>query len=63
LNSFIFNMEPKFMDGLNTRQKIRVLDREHPAGYGPWVGYMREGLDESFLLMDAAGKTYEITPD
>lgn len=60
ITGLIFDMEPKAMDGLNTQQKIRVLDREHPAGYGPWVGYMREGLGESFLLMDGAGKTYEI---
>lgn len=63
ITGLVFDMEPKSMDGLNTQQKIRVLDREHPAGYGPWVGYMREGLGESFLLMDATGKTFEITPD
>jgi hypothetical protein len=63
ITGLVFDLEPQAMDGLNTRQKIRVLDREHPAGYGPWVGYMREGSGESFLLIDRTGKTYEITPD
>jgi hypothetical protein len=48
------------MDGLNTQQKIQVLDREHPAGYGPWVGYMRERPGGAFTLIDGEGKTFEI---
>jgi len=63
ITGLIFGMEPHAMDGLNTRQKIRVLDREHPAGYGPWVGYMREGLGEAFLLIDGTGKTFEVKPN
>jgi hypothetical protein len=39
--------------------KIRVLNR-HPAGYGRWVGYMWEGLEETLILIDEAGKTFEI---
>lgn len=48
------------MDGLNTQQKIRVLNRAHPVGYGRWVGYMREGLDETLILIDEVGKTFEV---
>jgi hypothetical protein len=63
ITGLVFDAEPHAMDGLNTQQKIRVLDREHPAGYGPWVGYMREGLDQTLILLDSTGKTYEIKPD
>lgn len=63
ITGLIFDSEPHSMDGLNTQQKIRVLDREHPAGYGPWIGYMREGLSQVLVLFDAAGKTFEIKPD
>jgi hypothetical protein len=63
ITGLIFDMEPHAMDGLNTSQKIRVLDREHPAGYGPWIGYMREGLGEAFTLIDGTGKTFEIKAD
>lgn len=60
ITGLVFDAEPKSMDGLNTQQKIRVLNREHPAGYGRWVGYMREGLDETLILIDEAGKTFEV---
>lgn len=63
ITGLIFDMEPHAIDMLSTSQKIRVLDREHPDGYGPWVGYMREGLGETFTLIDGTGKTYEIKPD
>jgi len=60
ITGLVFDAEPKSMDGLNTQQKIRVLNRPHPTGYGRWVGYMREGLDETLILIDDAGKTFEI---
>lgn len=60
ITGLIFDMEPHAMDGLNTQQKIQVLDREHPAGYGPWVGYMRERPGGAFTLIDGEGKTFEI---
>jgi hypothetical protein len=63
ITGLIFDMEPHAMDGLNTQQKIQVLDREHPAGYGPWVGYMRERPGGVFTLIDGAGKTFEIKAD
>lgn len=63
ITGLIFDMEPHAMDGLNTQQKIQVLDREHPDGYGPWVGYMREGLGEAFTLIDGTGKTFDIKAD
>ena len=60
ITGLVFDAEPKSMDGLNTQQKIRVLNRAHPAGYGRWVGYMREGLEETLILIDDTGKTFEI---
>lgn len=60
ITGLVFDAEPKSMDELNTQQKIRVLNRPHPTGYGRWVGYMREGLDETLILIDDAGKTFEI---
>lgn len=63
ITGFVYEMEPKALFSLNTQQMIRVLDREHPAGYGPWVGYMREGSDQRFTLIDVKGKTLEIKPD
>jgi hypothetical protein len=63
ITGFIFDMEPHAMDGLNTQQKIQVLDREHPADYGPWVGYMREGLDKTLTLIDGKGRSYSIKPE
>ena len=63
LNPFtgcLFDKGPHAMGGLHIRQKIRVWDRAQPVGYGPWVGYMKEGLGEDFPLLDAAGKTFGI---
>lgn len=60
ITGLIFDMEPHAISGLGISQKIQVLDREHPAGYGPWVGYMRERPGGGFALIDGVGKVFEI---
>lgn len=63
ITGFVFGMEPKAISFLNTQQKIQLLKQEVPSGYGSWVAYMREGLMESFIVIDPSGKTLEIKPD
>lgn len=60
ITGFVYEKEPHSFGDLNTKYLIRVLKDEHPHGYGTWIAYMKEGLDESFTLIDENGKTFEV---
>lgn len=59
ITDFVYEAEPWPLDLLKLEQRIRLLELEHPVGYGPWVGYLKsEG--PTLLLLDDKGNTWEL---
>lgn len=63
VTDFIFDTRIKSRFQLSPNAKTRMLNLEVPAGYDPWVGYMKKGSDRTIILIDRAGRTYETSQD
>ncbi|MCC7464787.1 MAG: hypothetical protein IT261_00875 [Saprospiraceae bacterium] len=63
VTDFIFDAKINSRFQASARSITQLLNSKPPAGYGPWVGYMRRGPDKTVILIDAAGKMYEVKPD
>jgi hypothetical protein len=63
VTDFIFDTRVKSRFQLSPKDKNRLLNRELPAGYSPWVGYTKKRSDGTIILIDRAGRTYETSQD
>lgn len=61
VTDFIFDAKINSRFQASSKSITQLLNLEPPAGYGLWVGYMRK--DKAVILIDAAGKRYEVEPD